>query len=682
MSVWLFDESSNGARFYYIKEWKGYDVSHIDFNVKGNYQCLSCAEQGLDNSCNNLHVFGLDSDGKPLGAKCFREDHFTIPSLSYVEEDLDNSGRKKLNKSVVNNSVKSRVKRLGKGVKEKFITQEEIDKIESNTVDKLSVKYRGLQRYNDVSRKNGIRYEIEGDKVVKMYVPFYYFDGENRHLTGYQVRVVADKKFYTIGYSSVEVNEWVGKSYNPKVADTLIIVGGAIDYITTQGAINDLMTKYKTHSINVVSTTIGEQSIVESIRSDYDWVVSHKKIILALDNDDAGWKAIDSALSVLPSEQCYTANFGELKDPAEYKLDSLRLTQDIYWNAQPVDDFGIMGADELFDEGLRVLNQEKIKFPYFLKDLAKFFTDGEIGLGEWVNVIAATSSGKSTIIDAWKDGWIDTSPYNQCVNSFEASSGRYGIKEVSAMVGKNIIQISGKQNRIDFYESQRQKYMDRVIGEDGKPKYYFISKVPKSIEQFKKMLLRLVKVENVKVFWVDPVLSLKAMCNSDKEFNDLLVWIDQNIRLEHDALIITVQHTRKNLSSGKNASQGGELAEEDGEGSRMLISLATVNIGIERNKEAIDDIERNTTLISLFKNRTDQQTGRHIAKLFYRSKANRLYPYSDASASGFFVDDIGKNVEDIDIDSGYSLDLITENPDDYENVQSSYVEDDVELPDW
>ena len=224
--------------------------------------------------------------------------------------------------------------------------------------------------------------------------------------------------------------------------------------------------------------------------------------------------------------------------------------------------------------------------------------------------------------------------------------------------------------------------MDRVIGEDGKPKYYFISKVPKSIEQFKKMLLRLVKVENVKVFWIDPVLSLKAMCNSDKEFNDLLVWIDQNIRLEHDALVITVQHTRKNLSSGKNASQGGELAEEDGEGSRMLISLATVNIGIERNKEATDDIERNTTLISLFKNRTDQQTGRHIAKLFYRSKANRLYPYSDASASGFFVDDIGKNVEDIDIDSGYSLDLITVNPDEYENIQSSYVEDDVELPDW
>ena len=61
MSVWLFDESSNGERFYYIKEWKGHDVSHIDFNVKGNYQCLSCAEQGLDNSCNNLHVFGYIS---------------------------------------------------------------------------------------------------------------------------------------------------------------------------------------------------------------------------------------------------------------------------------------------------------------------------------------------------------------------------------------------------------------------------------------------------------------------------------------------------------------------------------------------------------------------------------------------------------------------------------------------
>ena len=289
----------------------------------------------------------------------------------------------------MNNTVRSRVRKLPKDFESKVISQDKIDEIVSQTTDTLTIKYRGLQRYNDVSAKNGIRYKVVDNRVVEMYVPYYYFDGENRKITGYQVRVVDGKKFYSIGYVGNDVNEWVGKSYNPKIADTLIIVGGAVDYVTTQGVMNDLMTKYKSHSINVVSTITGESSVAESIRNDYDWVVSHKKIILALDNDDAGWKAVDSALAVLPSEQCYTANFGQYKDPNSYALNNQQLMQDIYWNANSVDDFGYVGADELFDLGLNVLLQEKIKFPSFLKDLSQFFTDDETGI----------VTGKHSILD-------------------------------------------------------------------------------------------------------------------------------------------------------------------------------------------------------------------------------------------------------------------------------------------
>ena len=224
--------------------------------------------------------------------------------------------------------------------------------------------------------------------------------------------------------------------------------------------------------------------------------------------------------------------------------------------------------------------------------------------------------------------------------------------------------------------------MNRVLGEDGKPKFYFVSTIPKTIEQFKKMLLRLVKVEGVGVVWIDPALSLKAFCPTGKDFDDLLTWIDQVIRLEHNTTIITVQHTRKNLSGGKNASQGGELSEEDGEGGRMLISVATINIGIERNKESENEVERNTTLFSLFKNRPDSKTGRHIAKLFYRYKANRLYPFSVAAQNGFFASDENVSVEDLDssLDIGYSLKNVTTSMDDHENVpESDFVEEEVEL---
>lgn len=677
---------------FVVENFHGEDLSHIDFTYEHKTQCPKCAEQGADNSGDNLHIFGLDDNKEPLGAKCFSCD-FKVPSMWHEREGSSKSGGQEVGKAHTNNTLRSKVKRKPADLDSKRLTQAEIDEINSTTVEVLPIKYRGLQRYNKAMQKIGVRWKmgrsVDGSEVVeKMFFPVYYFNGNSRELVGYRVRVVhkngePHKDFYAKGYSGIEGAELLGKSYNSKIAETLIVVGGEVDLITSLGAVEDIMSRYKAHSINVVSVINGEKSLAESLKADYDWVVAHNKIILAMDNDKAGQDAIDEALKVLPTEQCYAANFGNFKDPNDYGLELDQLKNDIYWKVQPYDDFGYVGADELFDEGLRVLEQDKIPLPDFLSDLKPYFTDGAIGLGEWVNIIAGTSTGKSTIIDAWKDSWIELSPYKQAVNSFEASSGRYGIKEVSAMAGRNISQIAGKEARIDFYNAQREQYMNRVLGEDGKPKFYFVSSIPKSIDQFKKMLLRLVKVEGVGVVWIDPALSLKAMCASSKDFDDLLTWVDQTIRLEHNTTIITVQHTRKNLSSGKNSSQGGELSEEDGEGTRMLISLATINIGIERNKESEDEVVRNTTLISLFKNRPDGLTGRNVARLFYRYKANRLYPFSVATQNGFFTSDANVTTAELAavVDVGYSISNVTSSMEEHEaTAVSNYVEDDVDLP--
>ena len=669
-----------------VENFHGEDLSHIDFTYEHKVQCVKCASNGGDTSCDNFHVFGLDENKEPLGANCFTCG-YAVPSM---KKERESSGIKTQTKksNTSNNSIRSRVKRKPDDLDANRLTPEQIKETHENTLDVLPIKFRGLQRYNKIMQEIGVRWVIgkdeEGKDVVEnMLFPTYYYNGDERELVGYRVRTNYEdgkptKKFRGYGYTGVEGSEFLGKSFSPNIKDTLIIVGGEVDLITTLGAMQDLMARYKAHSINVVSVVAGEKSLTECIKADYDWVVSHKRIVLALDNDQAGHDAMDDALKVLPTEQCYSANFGNYKDPNSYGLEIDQLKSDIYWNVQPFDDFGYMGADELFDEGLKVLKQDKIELPEFLADLKPYFTDGAIGRGEWVNIIAGTSTGKSTIIDAWKDAWIELSPYKQAVNSFEASSGRYGIKEVSAMAGRNISHIVGKEARIEFYETQREKYLNRVIGEDGRPKFFFVSSIPKSVEQFQKMLLRMVKVEGVGVIWIDPALSLKALCPTFKEFDDLLTWLDQVIRLEYDTTIITVQHTRKNLSSGKNASQGGELSEEDGEGTRMLISLATINIGIERNKESENPVERNTTLISLFKNRPDGVTGRHVAKLFYRFKANRLYPFSVASVNGFFESDTNRSVEEIKADDGYNLDAVTQDMESHEaNHVSNYVEDDV-----
>lgn len=118
-------------------------------------------------------------------------------------------------------------------------------------------------------------------------------------------------------------------------------------------------------------------------------------------------------------------------------------------------------------------------------------------------------------------------------------------------------------------------------------------------------------------------------------------------------------HTRKNLSSGQNGSSGGEIQEEDAFGGREIISKGTINITAQRNKNATDWIEKNTMLLNIRKNRNDQVTGVET-KLFYRTKANKLYPYSYAESNGFFKDDFGKSVEEIIVsdDIGFNLNHI------------------------
>ena len=342
---------------FVVSDFHSRDLTHIDFKYEHKTQCPKCADEGADNSGDNLHVFGLDDNQEPLGAKCFSCD-FKVPSMAHERSKKTGGfGSTEPTKSYSNNTIRSRVKRKPDDLDKKRLTLEEINKINSETVDVLPIKYRGLQRYNKIMEKIGVRWKIgkslDGSDVVeRMYFPVFYFNGDKRELVGYRIRVAYKngepyKDFYAKGYSGIDGSELLGKSYNSKIADTLIVVGGEVDLITVMGAAQDIMQRYKAHSINVVSVINGEKSLAESLKSDYDWVVSHNKIVLAMDNDKAGQDAIDEALKVLPTEQCYSANFGEYNDPNAYGLELEQLKSDIYWKVQPFDDFGYLPMEPL-----------------------------------------------------------------------------------------------------------------------------------------------------------------------------------------------------------------------------------------------------------------------------------------------------------------------------------------------
>jgi len=509
-------------------------------------------------------------------------------------------------------------------------------------------------------------------------------------VTGYKVRELP-KSFYSVGYTG-KFNLMGGMT--SQVADTLILVAGEIELVTATQAMKSVDKYHK--SYNIVTSLTGELSTAEDIKQHYDWVNKHKRIIACMDNDSAGEEAFNDIKKVVDNDKLFKANLRH-KDLNDYLKsgDGDKIAHDLYWQAVPVEDYGIVGSDQLYEKALERLNQDKIPFPKFLSDLAEHFTDKSMWTGEWMNWISPTSAGKSTVINAWMTDWSLTSPYRQAVMSYEADATSFGVNVASLATSRSVMRIEGKENRLAFMENNKDKIMGMLRNEDGLPRFDFVDTLPMSIERLKKQVMFLVKVRDIRILWIDPIVDLLSICKNKNEYDEVILFLDR-VRMEHHVTIMTALHTRKNLSSGDNGSSGGEVNEEDAYGGREVISKGTINITASRNKSSDDPIERNTMYLTIRKNRTDQVTG-VVTKLFYRSKANKLYPYSYAEKHGFFKDDEFKSVEDIIVESdevGFDLQNIgLESFDDSGDGEKLFsdisldklneqADSEIQLPDW
>lgn len=686
-------------RWEVTKLFKGVDWSGVDWYAGGKQQCPVCAENGDDTTGDNLKVYDLDDEDRPTGAKCYGLCKTVIVSVEKAIEDeseRSSTNSKLLKESSSNNTGgKSAKPQASKGspkvtnssrdfskLEEARLRQDEIDKILEETEGELKVKYRGLDP--KICAEFGIRWKYEKGSISEMWSPYYVREKGKLSLTGYKVRKVSrlkskKDKHFTEGYVG-KLSCMFGEVLN--VTEKVIYVGGEIDVISATQMLRKGLAKYPSRRFTVVSSPLGEGNTREAIAQSYEWLMKHNSHILALDNDEAGIKGQESAKEILPLSQTLEASLsipeGDANDYLNPKNGKTAedYTRDVYWNPTPCKTFGVMGSKELL-KGIRErLSQDKIPFPRFLSDLAQGFTDGALWLGEWVNWISSVSSGKSTVFDAWMIDWALSSPYRQAILSYEADYKSFGVKVASLATARAVMRIEGKENRLRWVDENEDKILELLQDENGNDRFEFVDKLPSSVEDAKELLMFLVKVKGVKVIWIDPMLDFLSLCQGNKaHYDDLIMFLDR-LRMTEDVTIMSSLHTRKNLSSGANGSNGGEINEEDAYGGREVIAKATVNITAQRNKSAEDWIDRNTMVINIRKSRNDGATGNE-SKLFYRAKANRLYPYTYAEQMNFFKDDFEKRVEDIDVDDDFGFQLgqgmtIDNIPDISEDVEKVY----------
>lgn len=584
------------------EERYGLDMSH-----EHKAACPRCVRNGRDKSGNNLHIYGL---GK--GAFCWSCE-FTILS----DEERESRGLDEEEEDDVTTREP--------------LTPEEHAKVKKATTTKGSM-YRGIR--DETSKPFGVRYEYDPEtgEPCKMLVP----TTQDGQIVGYRVRIFPKDFTQPIGVTGKDC-DMVGEFMFKAARRTCIIVGGETKLLNTyQMLVDDLKKRGKDELYEppaVVCSTVGESGAHKQVQARYAFFDQFEKIIVCMDEDDAGRAAALKVCKVLPKGKAWIMKM-RYKDADDYVVDKEgqpvgkeREFISDFWGAKPYTPDGIVASTGLSAKVRENAKLKKIPLPPFMHKLQKMMAGG-IPLKVIVNMGSASGTGKSTIIDEEVYYWIFNSPYTPGIVTLESDTGQYGTKLLSRHVGRKIDLIEDDEEKMAFLDSPTVLAAEHHLyfKEDGTPRFYLVEERDGGLDSLKALIENLIIACGCQLIVLDPLQDiLDGLSNEDQAL--FMKWMKGMLK-SHDVTFITVNHVRKSQGGKQANSTGADLFEEDMQGSSAIFKSGACNLLFTRNKEAEDPIERNTTKMKASKIRWTGNTG-VAGEYFYDNATHTMWDLAD-----------------------------------------------------
>jgi KaiC/GvpD/RAD55 family RecA-like ATPase len=501
------------------------------------------------------------------------------------------------------------------------LTKEENEQIKTYTGIK-SKGWRGIK--DDTNKFFGVRYtyDEETGEPDAQYVP----TTIGGKLVGYKVRQFPKDFSGPVGVVGKDC-DLVGQFRFPNGGRVVVIVGGEVDQLSAYQMLAEYQESKGYDAVPVVSPTVGEGGSVKQIQAQYEWFNKFDRIIIGLDNDDAGDKAMHKYAKVLPKGKVYVAKWSK-KDPnAMLQAGLEREFVNNYFKAKPYTPDGIVGSSGLGDKIREAAGMKKIPLPPFMHKLQKMMAGG-FPLKTIINLGSASGTGKSTIVDEMTYYWIFNSPYKVGIVTLESDSGQYGTKILSRHVGRKIDLIEDETDKLAYLDSDyvREKEKELYFMPDGTDRFYLIEDRDGGLESMKAKIEELIIACGCQLIILDPLQDiLDGMTNEEQAV--FLRW-QKGMLKSHDVTFINVNHVRKSGGNQKANSTGADLFEEDMQGSSSIFKSGACNLLFTRNKEAEDEIERNTTRMKASKIRWTGKTG-IAGEYYYDNVSHTMYDKDD-----------------------------------------------------
>ena len=455
---------------------------------------------------------------------------------------------------------------------------------------------------------------------------FYYPEtrGLDNWPTGYKMRHLP-KYFSKVGQTGLK-SDFAGqiKFKDYKNHRTVLLTAGEIDLCSAYQMLLDYQKAKDYAPIAVVSPTTGEGSALKQVKDQYDFLNGFDTIVIGLDNDEVGKAAMEAIAEVLPKEKvklCYWTD----KDPNKMLTEGKekQFISDFY-NAKPFMYDGIITSAEADNSIEEELLRPKMTLPPFMSSLQKKMAGG-VPLAYMVNWIAESGIGKTTLINEAIRHWIYTSPYRVGILSLELSAAQYMIAMLSREVGYKINLIEDPEEAVKFVRRPDVIEAREHLSKDeyGRDRFVLLDERDGDLEDVKKQCERLISKYDCQVIIIDPIQDLFEGVDS-KEQTRFIKWMKGIMK--RGVTFHNVCHVRKGSTStnkdGKRIRR--ELTEDDVHGISSIVKSGGANIFMSRDKYAEDEVEKNTTNITVGKCRWTGITGR-VGDWYYDNNSHTMY---------------------------------------------------------
>jgi len=389
----------------------------------------------------------------------------------------------------------------------------------------------------------------------------------------------------------------------------VLVVEGEFDALA---AFQMLGSKYP-----VVSVRNGAQSALRDCRNNYEWLDSFESIIFNFDNDDPGQAAQHKCAELFAHKSFVMTPINGVKDACDYIKGRSKEYSDSFWMSQKWTPQGIVAGSSIYDDVMKPLAEADCMYPY---DGLNKMTYG-IRQGEMVTITAGSGLGKSQFVReiVW-----------HMLQNHDEKIGLMFLEESVPKTGLSIMSLAaGKPLHLPDCKATQQEKDDAFTQTLGTDRLFLFDHFGSSeIDNIVSRVRYLAKAVGCRYIFLDHIsIVVSAQSNGDerKAIDEIMTKLRTLVQ-ETNIALICVSHLKRPDSKGHEEGAATSLAQL--RGSASIAQLSDMVIGLERNGQAEDDTERNTTRVRVLKNRFCGTTG-PACSLLYSLNTGRMDEYDE-----------------------------------------------------